>query len=84
MLTQFPESSTLLSTPGLTEPGRPPIIPAMMKYALPLALLGLLLTPSCRHHRGSAQGAELHTQHEEATPVSHLPSAEFSRVTSHH
>ncbi len=56
----------------------------MTTYALPLALLGLLLlTPSCHHHRSRLNGNQ-HTHHEEATPVSNLPAAEFSRVTQRH
>ncbi len=50
-------------------------MPCMMKLTLPLALLGLLLIPSCRHQGGTSDS------HEEALPVSHLPHAEFSKVT---
>ncbi len=53
----------------------------MTRYALPLALLGLLLlTASCRH-RAEADNTAPRYSHEEALPVSSLPHAEFSTVT---
>ncbi len=63
---------------GLTRGRRSPIIAGMMKFTLPLALLGLLLTPACRPLAtpGSHDDA-----HEEATPMSELDAHEFSNVT---
>ncbi len=69
---------------GLTQRACPPIMSGMMKRSLSLLLLGLLLlTPACRHHHRGGRTVP-HSAHEEATPVSNLPSEEFSRVTPQH